>query len=100
MNLDVSFDQSVSSLPSGFVAAVNYVVNYFDSLFANPVTINIDVGYGEIDGQTMAANALGESYAPQYLQESYSAVRVRCSRKARPAPPACPRALRSRAVCI
>lgn len=43
MNLVVSFDQSVGNLPAGFVAAVNYVVNYFDQLFTNPVTVNIAV---------------------------------------------------------
>lgn len=61
MNLVVSFDQGVSSLPTGFVSAVNYVVNYFDQLFTNPVTVNIAVGYGEIDGYRLAPNALGES---------------------------------------
>ena len=76
MQINVSFDQSQSSLPSGFVTAVNYVVSYFDTLFTNNVTINIHVGYGEIAGQSLAANALGESYAPQYLQESYSSVRT------------------------
>ena len=74
MQIDVSYDQSVSSLPAGFVAAINYVVNYYDTLFRNNVTINIDVGYGEIDGQALGSNDLGESYAPQYLHESYSSV--------------------------
>jgi VCBS repeat-containing protein len=81
MNINVSFDQSTSSLPSGFVAAVNYVVNYFDSLFTNPITISIAVGYGEIDGQTLSSNALGESESgingqPGYVYiEDYSQTR-------------------------
>ena len=75
MNINVSFDQNTSSLPNGFVAAVNYVVSLFDSLFTNAVTINIDVGYGEIDGTPLGRNDLGESFAPQYLTENYSAVR-------------------------
>src|SRR5216684_4477709 len=61
MNLNVSFDQSVSTLPTGFVTAVNYVVNYFDQLFTSPVTVNIAVGYGEIHGTALPSNALGES---------------------------------------
>jgi hypothetical protein len=61
MQINVTFDQSISSLPAGFVSAVNYVVNYFDSLFTNPVTVNIDVGYGEVMGQTLGSGALGES---------------------------------------
>ena len=70
MNLKVWFDQSVSTLPASFVAAVNYVVNYFDSLFTENVTINIDLGYGEIDGQPLAGNALGES-EPNLASASY-----------------------------
>jgi hypothetical protein len=61
MQINVTFDQNVASLPAGFVAAVNYVVNYFDSAFANPVTINLNVGYGEIAGQSLGTGALGES---------------------------------------
>jgi VCBS repeat-containing protein len=73
MQINVVYDQSVSSLPAGFVAAVNYVVNDFDNLFTNPVTVNIDLGYGEIGGQALAAGALGESET--YLESaSYSTV--------------------------
>ena len=63
MNLNISFDQSTGSLPSGFVAAVNYVLNYFDNLFTNNVTINIDLGYGEVEGQSLEAGATGENEA-------------------------------------
>jgi Holliday junction resolvase-like predicted endonuclease len=59
--INVSYDQSVSSLPAGFVAAVNYVVSYYESIFTAPITVNIDVGYGEIDGQQLQSDALGES---------------------------------------
>jgi hypothetical protein len=61
MQINVSFDQNPATLPAGFVAAVDYVVNYFDSTFTNPVTVNIDVGYGEIAGQSLGTDALGES---------------------------------------
>jgi hypothetical protein len=42
MQINVIYDQSQGSLPSGFVAAVNYVVNYFDTTFTSPV--NVDLG--------------------------------------------------------
>ena len=61
MLLNISFDQAVNSLPTGFVSAVNYVVNYFDHLFNDPITINIDVGYGEVGGSPLDQGALGES---------------------------------------
>ena len=75
MQIQVTYDQSQGSLPSGFVTAINYVVNYYDTLFTNNVTINIHVGYGEIDGQTLSSGALGESYAPQYVLENYNSVK-------------------------
>jgi hypothetical protein len=59
--INVTYDQSQSSLPTGFVAAINYVVNYYESIFTNPSTVNIDVGYGTIDGQPLQSGALGES---------------------------------------
>ena len=61
MQINVTFDQNPATLPSGFVAAVDYVVNYFESTFTNPVTVNIHVGYGEIAGQSLGTGALGES---------------------------------------
>ena len=74
MNINVSFDQNTARLPNGFVAAVDYVVSNFDSLFTNPVTINIKVGYGEIDGAPLARGDLGESEVPRYARESYGSV--------------------------
>ena len=32
MKINVSFDQNTGTLPNGFVAAVDYVTDYFDSL--------------------------------------------------------------------
>ncbi|MGN6750650.1 MAG: NF038122 family metalloprotease, partial [Xanthobacteraceae bacterium] len=40
---------------------VQAVVNYFESHFSNPITITIDVGYGEVDGSSLGSGALGES---------------------------------------
>jgi len=78
--INVTFDQSQSSLPAGFVAAVNYVVNYYESVFTDPITINLEVGYGEINGQPLGSGALGESET--YLDDSYSYAQVVAALKA------------------
>lgn len=73
--IDVTYDSSVASAPAGFTAAISYVVNFLEATFTNPVTINIAVGWGEIDGQTVPSSYLGESLentAPAY---TYSQVR-------------------------
>src|ERR1700686_3303949 len=78
MQINVTFDLNKSSLPAGFIAAVTYAVNYLDQVFTNPVRINIYLGYGEScppPYTPLPSNALGESYAPNYVNESYSSVR-------------------------
>jgi hypothetical protein len=61
LSLNVVYDSSVNSAPAQFKAVVAAVVQYFESTFTNPVTITIDVGYGEVAGQSLVAGALGES---------------------------------------
>lgn len=74
MEINITYDSSVNSAPAGFEAGVTAAVQYLESEFTNPVTINIDVGYGEVHGQSLGSDALGESSA-SYVSESYSAVR-------------------------
>ena len=59
--IDVVYDSSVNNAPAGFTAAVNAVVDFYESHFSDPVTLTIDVGYGEVAGQALEAGALGES---------------------------------------
>jgi len=70
MQINVTFDSSVSQAPAGFIPAIDYVVNYFDSLFTNNVTINIDVLY-----QNLGSGILGENQASQFVSTTYSSVR-------------------------
>ena len=77
MQININYDSSVSNAPAGFKSGVQAAVQYLDSEFTNPITLTIDVGYGEVDGQTLSAGDLGESFVTsrQYVSESYAAVR-------------------------
>jgi hypothetical protein len=72
--INVVYDSSVNNAPAGFVSGVQSVVNYFESHFSNPVTITIDVGYGEVMGQSLGSGALGESIT-YFDQVSYTQLR-------------------------
>ncbi len=61
MIINVTYDTSVSSAPSAFKAAIAAAVQFLENTFTNPISVNIDVGYGEVDGQTLGNGALGES---------------------------------------
>lgn len=44
LQISISWDPSVSSAPSGFTTGVVAAVGRLESLFSDPVTVNIDVG--------------------------------------------------------
>ncbi len=61
MIINLTYDPSVANAPAGFTAALTSVVNFFQNNFSNPVTVNIAVGWGEVEGQALSPGALGES---------------------------------------
>jgi hypothetical protein len=75
VNINLIYDTSVNSAPAAFKTALNSVVSFLDSKFTNPITVNIQVGYGEIGGQAMVQGALGES-ATYYNNYSYTQIRT------------------------
>ena len=63
VDIHLTFDSSVGKAPSGFVSTVEKVSDFFASSLqhSTQMTINIYVGYGEVDGYRMGPGALGES---------------------------------------
>jgi hypothetical protein len=74
LNITVSYDASVSTAPAAFKTDVQAVVDFFASLYTDPISFNLHVGYGEVHGTTMGAGFLGQSYA-FYDSFSYTAIR-------------------------
>lgn len=75
MILNIAYDQSVSAAPTGFRAGLDQVAGILEATFIDPVTINVDVGWGHVSGMAPAAGALGESWtAKTDIPYSYSAV--------------------------
>jgi len=75
-NIQINWDSSVASAPAAFITDVEQVADFFASALQgsrhSPITISIDVGYGEIDGFRIGNGAaLGESLT-NLQQVSYS----------------------------
>src|SRR5262249_13815502 len=74
-NIEIIWDSSVASAPPVFITDVEQVADFFASALQgprhSPITINIDVGYGEINGSHIGGSALGESLT-NLQQVSYS----------------------------
>jgi hypothetical protein len=72
--INVSYDSSVNSAPSAFKTAFAAAVQFLENTYTNPITVNIDVGFGEINGQPLSSGALGESET-YFNNYTYSQVR-------------------------
>lgn len=71
LKVNITWDSSVSAAPAGFTAGVIAAVQYLESQFTDAVTLNIDVGYGEVGGTALGSYSLGSSQS--YLMSvSYS----------------------------
>ena len=60
MQINLLYDASTASAPAAFFTAMNYCVQYLDSLITNNITVNIEVGWGEIEDQQFGKSVLGE----------------------------------------
>jgi hypothetical protein len=67
------WDSSDSSAPAAFKGAVEAAAGYYSQMYSNDEVINIDVGWGEVDGMPISAGDLAASVRPGVYQ-SYSQV--------------------------
>jgi hypothetical protein len=59
--INITWDASVASAPVGFTAGVTAAVQWFESHIVTPVTVNIDIGWGEVGGVALSSNELAAS---------------------------------------
>ncbi len=75
MNLNISYDpNTLNNAPATFFSAVNYVRNFFDSLFTNNVIVNVEIGYGTFPLDNSIVPALGESEQNHVTSVGYSQI--------------------------
>jgi hypothetical protein len=63
MQINLSYDSSTAGAPAAFFTAMNYCAQYLDNLITNNITVNIDVGWGEVGGGSIAAGDTGQGGA-------------------------------------
>src|SRR4051794_14386474 len=76
LNFNVSFDASVSTAPVGFTSAFSSAIQFLQTRYNDPITININVGWGEINGQPLAPGNLGQSLTNQQAFFSYAQMKT------------------------
>jgi len=71
--INLNWDSSVGSAPAAFTNDMIAAAHFAESLISNAVTINLAVGYNEINGSALGGGALGESQT-NIQSVSYSAL--------------------------
>jgi len=50
LTFNLTFDPSTASAPAGFSTAFDDAILFYETTFDDPITINLDVGWGEVAG--------------------------------------------------
>jgi len=74
LTFNLTYDSSTSGAPVGFVTAFNDAISFYQTRFTDPVTINLHVGWGEIDGNSLNPGNLGQSLTNQQGLYTYAQV--------------------------
>lgn len=73
--IKITYDASVAAAPAGFKTAIATAVTYLQNEFTNPVTLNITVGYGSVNGSPLSAGNVAGSQT-SYDLVSYADLRA------------------------
>lgn len=71
MKFSITWDASVAAAPAAFKSAVVAAAQYYANAFSDNVTVNLSIGYGEVNGQSLGASALGASVT-NFQSSTYS----------------------------
>lgn len=74
LTFNVTYDASTATAPAGFFTAVNYAVQGYQNKFHDPISINLQVGWGAINGQPLNPGSRAEAAAFK-LPYSYTQLR-------------------------
>ena len=76
LTFNVTYDSSTATAPAGFFTAFQDAINFYQSTYSDPITINIQAGWGKINGANLAPGNLGQSSTFQQGFYNYTQIRT------------------------
>ena len=61
LTFNLTYDASTVGAPAGFFTAFQAAISFYQSAYSDPITINLQVGWGKINGQNLSPGNLGQS---------------------------------------
>jgi hypothetical protein len=74
-SFSLTFDPSTASAPAGFFTAFAHEIQFYETMFTDPITINLHVGWGDLNGGPLNPGNLGQSLTNQQAV-SYAALKA------------------------
>lgn len=75
LTFHLTYDSSTTNAPPGFFTAFQAAIDLLQTTYTDPITINMQVGWGEINGRSLSPGNLGQSSTFQNAIYSYSQIR-------------------------
>jgi hypothetical protein len=76
LTFSLTYDASVGTAPTAFLPAFNDALEFYETKFNDPITINLQVGWGTINNQSLAPNAVGESFINGQFFSGFAGVKA------------------------
>ena len=70
MQIILNYDSSVASAPSGFQQTLTAAADVLDALITNNITVNIQIGWGEVNGGSLGSGEIGETVFTSTLEKT------------------------------
>src|SRR6185312_3792177 len=75
LTFHLTYDNSVSIAPPDFLPAFNDALQFYETNFTDPITINLQVGWGTINNQSLLPAAVGESFTNGQVFSNFAGVK-------------------------
>jgi hypothetical protein len=76
MQFVFNYDPSIANAPAGFLSALAAAASYLDALITNPITVTVNVGWGEVDGVPLPDGDVAGALPASTFSLPYSTVRA------------------------
>src|SRR4051812_23433071 len=76
LTFHLTYDSSASTAPPGFLPAFNDALQFYETNFIDPITINLQLGWGTINNQSLLPAAVGESITNGQVFSNFAGVKA------------------------
>jgi hypothetical protein len=75
LTFHLTYDSSAAGAPAAFFSAFDSAIQFYQTTYNDPITINLQVGWGTVKNQNMSPGAFGQSLVNGQIGSNFGAVK-------------------------